>query len=153
MEPGPLPFGLEFVMVHPFSVFLRGNRPFYYVAFKNEETGLYLPAISTKKTKEADAVRQAWAWYREGIPCKGGPLGIKAASLRDTIHRAAISSDDAGYIVDELKRRGFILSCVFSGSPDSVRFSAFLEEFWDFERSPYIREKLRAEHSIPPKLR
>ena len=23
----------------PFSVFLRGKRPYYYVAFKNEETG------------------------------------------------------------------------------------------------------------------
>jgi hypothetical protein len=132
----------------PFSVFLRGNRPFYYVAFKNEEMGRFLPAISTKKTKESDAVRQAWVWFREGIPRKGGPLDIKAVSVRDTIHRAAISSDDAVYIIDELKRRGLVLSCVFADAADSVRFADFLSEFWDWERSPYIREKLRAEHSI-----
>jgi len=66
----------------PFSVFLRGSRPYYYVAFKNEETGRYLPAISTKKTKEADAVRQAWVWFRDGVPNKNGTLNIKALSLQ-----------------------------------------------------------------------
>jgi len=127
---------------------LRGNRPSYYVAFKNEETGRYLPAISTKKTTKAAAERQAWAWFREGIPHKGGPLDLKARSLRDTIRRADVSLPDAEFIIGELKRRGLILSCVFAGAADAVRFADFLEEFWDFERSPYIREKLRAEHSI-----
>jgi len=47
-------FPLGFVMLQPFSVFLRGNRPYYYVQFKNEETGGYIPAISTKKTNEKD---------------------------------------------------------------------------------------------------
>jgi len=132
----------------PFSVFLRSNRPFYYVAFKNEETGRYLPAISTKKTKESDAVRQAWVWYREGIPNKKSSLDIKTASLRNTIRHSTLSMSDAGFIIDELKRRGLILSCVFSGAPDSISLDDFLLEFWDWERSPYIREKLRTEHSI-----
>ena len=132
----------------PFSVFYRSDRHTYYVAFKNEETGRYLPAISTKKTKEADAVRQAWVWFREGIPHKGGSLDLKARSLRDTIQHSAVSLSDAEFIISELKRRGFILSCVFAGAADAVLFADFLEEFWDFERSPYIREKLRAEHSI-----
>jgi integrase len=132
----------------PFSVFLRGDRPYYYVCFKNEKTGGYLPAISTKKTSEADALRQAWAWYKEGVPRKGEKLKIETLSLRDTIHRADLSLADSEYIVGELKRRGHIASCVMAGSGGSVRFSDFLEEFWDWDRSPYIREKLRTEHAI-----
>ena len=132
----------------PFSVFLRGKRPYYYVAFKNEETGRYLPAISTKKTKKDDAERQAWVWFREGIPHKGGTLDLKARSLRDTIRHSDISTSDAEFIIGELKRRGLILSCVFAGAADAVLFTDFLKEFWDWDRSPYIREKLRAEHSI-----
>jgi len=132
----------------PFSIFLRGNRPFYYVAFKNELTGDYFPAISTKKTTEREAERQAWVWYREGIPYRGGSLDIKTFSLRDSVHRAAVSQADAVYIVDELKRRRLVLSCVFAGAPDSVSLADYLTEFWDWDRSPYIREKLRAEHSI-----
>ncbi|MDR2941446.1 MAG: site-specific integrase [Treponema sp.] len=135
-------------MALPFSVFLRGNRPYYYVAFKNEETGRYLPAISTKKTKEADAVRQAWVWFRDGIPRKGDSLDIKTAYLRDTIRHSNISPSDAEFIISDLKHRGLILSCVFSGAHDSVRLADYLEEFWDWERSPYIREKLRTDHSI-----
>jgi hypothetical protein len=132
----------------PFSVFPRKGRPYYYVAFKNEETGRYLPAISTKKTKKTDAERQAWVWYREGIPHKGGALDLKTYSLRDSVNHASISPSDAEFIIGELKRRGLILSCVFAGAPDAVRFADFLEVFWDFDRSPYVREKLRAEHSI-----
>jgi hypothetical protein len=75
-------------MMLPFSVFLRAGRPNYYVSFKNETTGRYLPAISTKKSIETDAIRHAWAWYREGIPRHGGQLDLKVASLRDNIRQA-----------------------------------------------------------------
>jgi integrase len=132
----------------PFSVFLRGGRPYYYVSFKNEKTGGYLPAISTKKTSEADALRQAWAWYKDGVPRKGGDLNIETLSLRDYFRHANLTRADAEYIVGELKRRGHIASCVMAGSGGSARFTDFLEEFWDWERSQYVREKLRAEHSI-----
>jgi integrase len=132
----------------PFSVFPRAGRPYFYVAFKNEKTGRYLPAISTKKELKDDAVRQAWIWYREGIPGRGGVLDLKARVLRDTVRNADIAMPDAEFIIGELKRRGLVASCVFSGSADSVRLSDFLEEFWDWGRSPYIREKLRREHSI-----
>jgi integrase len=132
----------------PFSVFLRGNRPYYYVSFKNEETGGYLPAVSTKKNNEPDALRQAWAWYKDGVPRKGGKIKIETLSLRDAIRRADLTRADAEYIVGELKRRGHIASFVMAGSGGSVRFADFLGEFWDWERSQYVREKLRAEHSI-----
>jgi len=132
-------------MKQPFSIFYRSERHTYYVAFKNEETGRYLPAISTKKNKEADAVRQAWIWFKEGIPHKGD---LKTLSLRDTIRRSDISMPDAEFIIEDLKRRGLILSCVFTGAPNAVSLAEYLEEFWDWERSPYIGEKLRAEHSI-----
>jgi len=132
----------------PFSVFLRGNRPYYYVAFRNEEIGKFMSAISTKKATEPDAFKQAWAWYHDGIPRKGDRLNIKARSLRDTIRHANISMPDAEFIINDLKRRGLVLSCVFAGAPDSVRLADYLTEFWDWDRSPYIREKLRAEHSI-----
>jgi len=53
-----------------FSVFKRANRPCYSVSFKNEETGEYHPAISTRQKTEAEAVKTALAWLRDGIPQK-----------------------------------------------------------------------------------
>jgi len=135
-------------MVLPFSVFLRSGRPYYYVAFKNEQTGGYLPAISTKKTHEKDAIRQAWVWYRDGIPRKGGSLDLKRQIVRDTIKNSPLSKSDAEYIIGELQRRGLVKVCVFAEAFDSVRFSDYLTEFWDWQRSPYVKEKIRREHSI-----
>lgn len=132
----------------PFSVFYRSDRHVYYVAFKNEKTGRYLPAISTKKDKEPDALRQVWTWYREGIPRRGGKIDLNTAYLRDTVRQSNLSMADAEFIIQDLKRRGLVLSCIFSNAPDSVCLSDFLKEFWNWEQSPYIREKLRAEHSI-----
>jgi integrase len=135
-------------VVLPFSVFARAGRPYFYVAFKNESTGRYLPAISTKKEIKEDAIRQAWVWYREGIPRKGGTLDMQTRTLRDTVRHASISMSDAEFIIAELRRRGLVQSCVFTGSPDSVRFGDYLVGFWDWGCSPYIKEKLRREHSI-----
>jgi hypothetical protein len=135
-------------MVLPFSVFLREGRPNYYVAFKNEETGGYLSAISTKQSVKDEAVRQAWVWYREGAPHKGNALDLKTRSLRDTLRYASLSMADAEFIIGDLRRRGLVASCVFAGSPAAVRLVDFLEEFWNGDKSPYIQEKLRQEHSI-----
>jgi integrase len=135
-------------MVLPFSVFLREGRPNYYVAFKNEDTGGYLPAISTKQPVKDEAIRQAWMWYRNGIPRKGSPLDLKTRSLRDTIRHAPLSMEDAQFIIGDLQRRGLVASCVFAGSPDAVGLADFLNEFWDWDKSPYVQERLRQEHSI-----
>jgi len=59
--------------MQPFFIFLRGNRPNYYIAFKNLETGEYLPAIRTKKSKEPDAILQAWVWFHEGLRTRAAP--------------------------------------------------------------------------------
>jgi hypothetical protein len=50
-------------------------------------------------------------------------------------------------IVQALRDRGLIdVSAVKSGK-GSILFTEFLEEFWDFEASPYVKEKKA--HSVP----
>jgi hypothetical protein len=89
----------------PFSVFKRTGRPCYLVAFKNERTGVYLlPPISTRQTDESAAIKTAYEWFRDGIPQKAKIRSIKQFILRDMLKTADF--DDAGFIVDELKRRG-----------------------------------------------
>lgn len=54
---------------YPFSVFKRADRPSYLVSFK-DESGNYLPPLSTKKKTEAEAMDVAFKWLRDGIPQK-----------------------------------------------------------------------------------
>jgi integrase len=92
----------------PFSVFKKGNRRFYYVRFKNEQTGECLPVISTKKETKADAE----------------------------------------FICKELQRRGLLKSYILEESVQAIDFITYLTDFWDWEKSPYINEKLRRNHGI-----
>jgi hypothetical protein len=52
---------------YPFSIFKRADRPCYLVSFK-DDNGKYLPPFSTKKKTEAEALKVAFQWLRDGIP-------------------------------------------------------------------------------------
>jgi hypothetical protein len=72
-----MPFGRVGNMAKlPFSVFRRTGQRYYSVSFKNETTGEYMPAISTKQEKEAEAVQTTLQWLKEDIPQQGGAVNI-----------------------------------------------------------------------------
>jgi hypothetical protein len=132
----------------PFSIFRRTGRRFYYVAFKNEKTGEYLPAISTKQETESSAVSIAFQWLKDGIPRRGEALSLKKYSLRDMAREADISRADCEFICKELKRRGLLKMYVLPESRQAVSFTKYLLDFWDWEKSEYIRERLRKNHGL-----
>jgi integrase len=130
----------------PFSVFKRANRPCYLVAFKNEKTGAYLPPVSTRQTDEAAAIKTAYDWFRNGVPYKDKAVDLKEYTLRNLAKEA--TSADAELIVKELKRRGLLKSAVLTDTKQDRDFAEFITNFWDYDQSPYIREKLRKNHGI-----
>ncbi|MCL2441675.1 MAG: site-specific integrase [Treponema sp.] len=132
----------------PFIVFKRADRPYYLVKFKNNQTGDYLSPISTKKTTEAEAVQVAFEWLKDGIPRKNETISFKKYSLRDLTKEADLNNDDANYICKELQRRGILKSFVLLESSQAIDFIKYLEEFWSWDISPYIKERLRKRHSI-----
>jgi len=133
----------------PFSVFKRAGRPCYLVAFKNEETGEYYPAISTRQKTEAEAVKTAFAWLRDGIPQKRETVKVQVQdlSLKDTARKIKTKAE-AEILIEEMKRLGWIKSYVLVETMAAQDFAAFLSGFWDWEKSPYIKEKRRKNHGI-----
>ncbi len=127
----------------PFSVFLQTGRRFYSVKFKNEKTGEYLPAISTKQETEAAAIRTAFDWLQNGIPRQGKTVPLATYSLRDMAKEADLTAADCEYICKELQRRGLLVSYIQTQSRSAVSLSDFLLTFWDDDKSPYIKEKQR----------
>jgi len=132
----------------PFSIYRRTGRRYYYVQFKNEQTGEYMSAISTKQETESGAVSVAFQWLKDGIPQKGEAIPLKKYSLRDMAREAEISATDCEYICKELQRRGMLKSYVISDSKQAVDLIGYLLEFWNWEKSAYIRERLRKNHGI-----
>jgi integrase len=119
------------------------------VSFKDEISGEYLPAISTRKNTKSAAIKTAIEWLRNGIPQRGGSsIDLKNLSLRTVFRDTDISPDDALFFIDDLKRRGLIRSAVFAGTKQDIDFRQFLEDCWTWDKSSYISEKLRRSHSI-----
>ena len=131
----------------PFTVFKRANRPCYSVKFKNNVTGEYYPAISTRQKTEAEAVKTAFAWLRDGIPRKREPVKVQDLSLKDTARKIK-TMGEAEMLLTEMKRMGWIKSYVLTESQAAQDFTAFLSEFWDWNKSAYIAEKRRKNHGI-----
>jgi integrase len=128
----------------PFSVFKREERRFYYVQFKDTK-GNYLPAVSTRQTSESAAIEIAFKWLREGRPTgNGGSVGL---SLREVL-KDVNTTAEADFVCRELKRQGLLRAYVVTESKQAVDFTAFLQNFWDYDASPYIKEKLRKNHGI-----
>jgi len=131
-------------MAHlPFSVFRRKGRKFFYVQYKDKK-GDYLPAVSTKKTTESEAIEVAFKWMREGRPVRGGNISI---SIREAL-RTVDSAADAEFICRELKRQGLLKVYVVAHTQQAVDFGGFLRDFWEYDTSPYVRERLRKNHGI-----
>jgi len=131
---------------YPFTVFKRSNRPFYYVSYK-DANGKFLSPVSTKKTEEKEAMQVAFAWLRDGIPKRKETLKVQDLSLID-VARKIKTEGEVETLLFELKRLGWVKSFILKETPQAEDFISFLTSFWDWDTSPYIKEKLRKNHGI-----
>ena len=120
---------------YPFSVFKRADRACYSVSFK-DQNGKYLPPVSTGKKSESEALLAAFKMLSEGILRKEKTITVQDLSLKN-VARKINTGDEAEIVIGELKRSGFIKSCILNGTPQAVDFVSFLKTFWDWEISLY----------------
>lgn len=132
----------------PFILSRRKDTPFYYVRFKGKN-GKYLTAISTKKTDRDEAEKIAWKWYSEGKIERGGRnQTLEAKAISEEVRKSDLTDDDVLKLIGIAKQRGIIKSYVKAGDKNDVPLADYLLNFWTWEKSEYIKEKLRREKSI-----
>jgi len=131
---------------YPFSVFKRADRSCYSVSFK-DANGKYLRPVSTGKRDEDDAIQAAFAMLRDGIPQKNSALRVSDLALKD-LARKIKAENEAEILMTELKRLGWVKTFVRKNTVQAEDFISFLTNFWDWDNSPYIKEKLRKSHGI-----
>ena len=130
------------------------NKGIFYAELVDPQTGLKLTARSTGTKNRDEALLKIAEWLKYGIPTGRAqkPKTLETAaeieSILKALRRANLNSDDALKIVQILKTRELIDVAAIKSGKGSVSFTQFLERFWDYEASPYIREKLAHGHSI-----
>ena len=119
----------------------------FYAELMDPQTGVKLTARSTGTKNRDEALLKIAEWLKSGIPTgrMRKPRTLEAAAgienILKAIRRTELDSDDALKIVQALKDRGLIDIAAVKSGKGTVPFTEFLEEFWDYETSPYIREK------------
>jgi hypothetical protein len=115
--------------------------------------------------KSGDGAFHEHPEYRGARPGRGAYRGIRLATGRDGerrkveaafdldgilrgIRKAEQNSGAALAIVKALKERGLIDNGAVPAGKGSVKFMDFLTDFWDYEKSPYVRDRLAHRHSI-----
>lgn len=130
----------------PFTLFKRKNSPFYYVRFKNERTGKYFTKqYSTKKTIKAEALKVAMTWLVNGIENKAS---IDALSAIDLCNNTIKNTEELKLLLDVFLKKGMIYSVVLPETAEAISFCQYLSDFWTWEKSSYVKEKLKKEHGI-----
>ncbi len=127
-----------------FSFYLRGK--IFYVQFYNPKLKKYSSGRSTGQTRKNAAQLVVAKWLETGIPEPGStkkrPIqGVLAVdSLIDSIRRSELTYRDAERIVSVLEAKDLL-----DAGED---FLSFLDQFWNYEKSQYVRDKLAHGHSI-----
>ncbi|GHT84743.1 hypothetical protein FACS1894137_08150 [Spirochaetia bacterium] len=133
-----------------FYLYRRIGNSSFYARFINE-AGATLTTRSTQCTSRDEAVFKVSGWLRDGLPPnrKRGnkkrrveaEAGLQAilASIGKT---DTLDADAAFEIIKALRDRGLIDTPAVRSGPGKAGFIPFLEKFWDYEKSEYVREKL-----------
>ena len=133
----------------PFTISERKNSQFFYVRFKDEKTGRYLPALSTKKSDRNEAIKTAWVWYSQGkVTSEKKERKLESLSIFNEIRKSDISDDEALKMLELLKQKGIIKSYVKTGAKNDILLSDYLLNFWTFEKSEYIQDKIKQGKAI-----
>jgi integrase len=137
--------------VSRFSVFRRGK--IYYARIYNPQTKRYEKKISTGQTSEKDAWLTVAKWDQFVIPQKDVKLKkVEDLETFDNLLRSLklspLTIDDVKKIGTVLKDRDLIEGITLKSQQAAEFLSTFLLRFWDYEASPYVREKKAHFHSI-----
>ncbi len=129
-----------------FILSTRAGLPNYYVSIQNPLTGDYGTKRSTGTPDRKQAEKIAYKWLLSGTSQKDKKYSSQ--TLIDAIKVADLTLSDTALIVEILKQKELLVSAVIKNDRADLPFTTFLENFWNYDNSPYIREKLRKKHSI-----
>ncbi len=75
-------------------------------------------------------------------------VSVEEKKIVDSILTEEISKKGVEKIVEALQMKNYIVSAVLPETPESETFAHFLDRFWDYRKSLYVREKLVVGQSI-----
>jgi len=146
------------------NFYLYPNKKGYFIVeFLNQETGARLCFRNTQTKIRDEALLIAARWQQDGIPkVKKGRQPVFQHQKTQTV--AAINEistilkilekmpnlDAVGaqQIAEVLRERGLLEFSTVKAGPGKIDFIEYLENFWDYDTSPYVKDRIAHNHTI-----
>ena len=141
----------------PSNFLLRQRGKYWYVLFKIPNSGRWTTAKSTGTNDKLEALAIVMEWAKNGIPAGKAKSKIelreylKSESIISAIKKAPLLREEAEEIVKILESRGLVSVQPKMPSPGNVEFLSFLEGFWNYKTSTYVKDRLVHKKSITKK--
>ncbi len=135
-----------------YSIHRRGG--FFYVQFKNPETREWSTPKSTGTSDRNTALLIIAEWMRDGVPVEKTDTRRNLAdiftseSAIEAARKAPLTPEEAARIVGILRDRGLVQVSAVQVGPGSIDFTSFLADFWDYDTSTYVKDRLSHGQSI-----
>ena len=140
-------------MAKPYLIYKKPNGFFYAEILLPD--GSHANRKSTGCKNRADAEKVVMEWVVNGnIPertnaKKTTNTSVDKIAFFNNLRNFDFTESEIQKIVETLKDRDFIKSYVLSSSAKkTIPFKDFIENFWDYDKSPYVKEKLSRKQSI-----
>lgn len=134
-------------MNKPYLLFRNNNSPYWYAQIRLADGSLSNNKSTGKESrKEAEKVVMEWVVKGEcpkRVSKKGNSKNsnsLDTLAILNQLKTKPFSDSEITQILDILKERNFIKTAVRTKSKAAKDAMEFLIEFWDYEKSPYIRE-------------
>ena len=146
--------------MRPFYVY-KAKNGFFYVQFSNEQLKKRLSALSTRQRNYNDALRVACSWFKNGIPSREGKRPVETVAAVHTfislVEGGDLGKTEFDRVLQAFANKGYTVSGKkqITEKPDIPKkieqkiikhkktlLVPFLENFWSYETSPYVQDKL-----------
>lgn len=132
-------------MSKPYLLFKRPNGIYYCQIRLPDGTLTNNKSTGCSSKSEAEKVAMTWA-VQGAMPARvnGKEPEMKSTdfiSILNCIRTLEFTDSNINEIISVLKQREYIKSAVISKTVEARPIDEYLLQFWDSERSPYIKEK------------
>lgn len=136
----------------PYLIYKTSNGVYYAELLLPDGTHANKKSTGCRNRAEAEKVVMGWV-VNGNIPARTNgkenrKTTVDKISFFNNLRNYDFSPDEVLKIAQTLQERKLIQSFVIANTPQSKPIEDFLEEFWNYDKSPYVREKKLRGQSI-----
>ena len=139
-------------MAKPYLIYKTSNGVYYAELLLPDGTHANKKSTGSRNRAEAEKIVMGWV-VNGNIPARTNgkqnhKTNVDKITFFNNLRNYDFTSEDVLKIVQTLQDRNLLQSYVLPNTPQSQSIEKYLEDFWNFDKSPYIQEKKLRGQSI-----